>query len=147
MRLDEAVPDGKSPLKSHRVRRTSETPSMPISARTPLAAFAVGGSLLLGLAGTLAAAPAARAAGLGVTGTHGTTSTAPATADPSDAPTPTPTPSPSRSGPPPVTGGSGGLLDDLALTGAGKAVPLAIGGAAVLVAGAGMVLVARRRRA
>ncbi|WP_328297002.1 choice-of-anchor A family protein [Streptomyces sp. NBC_00435] len=42
------------------------------------------------------------------------------------------------------TGGSGG---GLALTGAGMAVPLAIGGALVFGVGAGMVVVARRRRA
>ncbi|MEU9029733.1 choice-of-anchor A family protein [Streptomyces sp. NPDC048383] len=49
----------------------------------------------------------------------------------------------------PATGaaGPGGADGGLALTGAGKAVPLAIGGAAVLAAGAAMVLVARRRRA
>ncbi|MFF4318959.1 choice-of-anchor A family protein [Streptomyces sp. NPDC001568] len=49
----------------------------------------------------------------------------------------------------PATGaaGPGGPDGGLALTGAGKAVPLAIGGAAVLAAGAAMVLVARRRRA
>ncbi|CAM5335629.1 hypothetical protein SAVIM338S_00986 [Streptomyces avidinii] len=45
------------------------------------------------------------------------------------------------------SGGTGGSGGGLALTGAGLTVPLAIGGAVVLAAGTGMVLVARRRRA
>ncbi|MFE2283399.1 choice-of-anchor A family protein [Streptomyces sp. NPDC059443] len=79
------------------------------------------------------------------------TPTAPATPKPG---TPggsgSPSPSPSGSAPMNVTGGasgSGGSGGGLALTGAGAAVPLAIGGALVLAAGTGMVLVARRRRA
>ncbi|MFJ6795202.1 choice-of-anchor A family protein [Streptomyces sp. NPDC091268] len=57
-------------------------------------------------------------------------------------------PSPTSSAPAAVTGrGSGGIGGGLALTGAGRALPLAIGGAFVLAAGTGMVLVARRRRA
>ncbi|MFG3002061.1 choice-of-anchor A family protein [Streptomyces sp. NPDC048340] len=54
------------------------------------------------------------------------------------------TPGPSRGTPAAATGGKGG---DLARTGAGVAVPLAIGGGLVLAVGTGMVLVARRRRA
>ncbi|MFI5618687.1 choice-of-anchor A family protein [Streptomyces sp. NPDC051567] len=56
-------------------------------------------------------------------------------------------PRPSGSTPAAATGGTGGSGGGLALTGAGVALPLAIGGAVVLAAGAGMVLVARRRRA
>ncbi|MET9603676.1 choice-of-anchor A family protein [Streptomyces sp. NPDC006512] len=68
-------------------------------------------------------------------------SAAPPTASPALSPS-------SRPGPSAVpAAGPGGPGGDLALTGAGMAVPLAIGGAAVLAAGAGMVLVARRRRA
>lgn len=101
----------------------------------------------------------------------GTTPSAPAPGTPEPG-TPggsaSPSPSPSGSGPVTVTGGasgtsgtsgtsggsgtsgtggSGGSGGGLALTGAGLTVPLAIGGALVLAAGTGMVLVARRRRA
>lgn len=60
------------------------------------------------------------------------------------------TPAPSGSAPAVLIGGGsgvGGPVGGLALTGAGRAAPLAIGGACVLAAGVAMVLVARRRRA
>lgn len=81
------------------------------------------------------------------TGTPSTPVTSPSgNANPSDSPSgsTTPgTPSPSGSSAPGTAGGGDG---DLASTGSNGTIPIVIGGAAVLAAGAGLVVMARRRK-
>ncbi|MFJ2091947.1 choice-of-anchor A family protein [Streptomyces sp. NPDC087901] len=81
------------------------------------------------------------------TGTPSAPVTSPSgSATPSDSPSGSATPAtPAPSGSP-APGAAGGGEGDLASTGSSGTIPIVIGGAAVLAAGAGLVVVARRRK-
>ncbi|MFE6978998.1 choice-of-anchor A family protein [Streptomyces sp. NPDC057682] len=96
--------------------------------------------------GTTTPSPSTPATTPPATGTPSASAPPTGSATPSDAPSGTPSGSPSPGAPAPSAGPSQPAEGDLATTGSSNMLPIALGGAAVVVAGAGLVVMTRRRK-